>query len=378
MVFQEDVLKICHHFAGLSLADADVLRRAMSGKFRGKKEMQRIVDKFFINCREKGYPEQVINEVWRQIDSFAGYSFSKAHSASYAAESFQSLFLKTYYPLEFMVAVINNFGGFYRTWVYFNEARRCGANILLPCVNTGAYKTTIIGRDIYIGFIHISNLESAFASGIEAERRRNGLYAGLEDFIRRTNAKLEQVMLLIRIGAFRFTGLSKPVLFWDAHIHLGKKEPALSNTRLFQTPAKTYTLPALVHSAIEDAYDEIELLEFPVTLTFFDLLKTKFRGDTPAKGIINYVGKTIRMIGLLVTIKYVRTVRKEWMHFGTFIDCNGEFFDTVHFPPSLKESPFRGSGVYLMKGKVVEDFGFPSIEVERMAKLPIETDPRKE
>jgi hypothetical protein len=83
----------------------------MSGKYRSKAEFQRIVDKFFSNCAERGYPESVTKEVWRQVESFAGYSFSKAHSASFAVESFQSLYLKTYFPMEFMVAVINNFGG---------------------------------------------------------------------------------------------------------------------------------------------------------------------------------------------------------------------------------------------------------------------------
>jgi len=131
MVYQEDVLKVCHHFAGLDLGDADVLRRAMSGKYRSKDEFQRIVNKFFQNCQEKGYPEEVTREVWRQIESFAAYSFSKAHSASYAVESYQSLYLKAYFPKEFMVAVLNNFGGFYSAWVYINEARRWGAVILL-------------------------------------------------------------------------------------------------------------------------------------------------------------------------------------------------------------------------------------------------------
>jgi len=114
--------------------------------------LQRIVDRFFCNCRQKGYSEDVTKEVWRQIESFAGYSFSKAHSASYAVESFQSLYLKAHFPLEFMVAVINNFGGFYRTWVYVHEARRFGANIELPCVNKSKYNKTIYGTDIYIGF----------------------------------------------------------------------------------------------------------------------------------------------------------------------------------------------------------------------------------
>ncbi len=71
MVYQEDVLKVCHHFAGLDLSDADTLRRAMSGKYRSKQEMQRIVDKFFSNCREKGYSEENNKRVWRQIESFA-------------------------------------------------------------------------------------------------------------------------------------------------------------------------------------------------------------------------------------------------------------------------------------------------------------------
>ncbi len=129
MVYQEDVIKVAHHFAGLDLAGADVLRRAMSGKFRSKAEFQRIEDKYFSNCKGKGYSDEIAREVWRQIESFAGYSFSKAHSASYAVESFQSLFLKAHYPIEFMVAVINNFGGFYRTWVYFNETQRCGGQM---------------------------------------------------------------------------------------------------------------------------------------------------------------------------------------------------------------------------------------------------------
>jgi DNA polymerase III alpha subunit len=91
MVYQEDVLKICHHYADLDLADADVLRRAMSGKHRSKNEFQRIIEKFFENAKKLGRPENITKEVWRQIESFAGYSFSKAHSASFAVESFQSL-----------------------------------------------------------------------------------------------------------------------------------------------------------------------------------------------------------------------------------------------------------------------------------------------
>ncbi len=376
MVYQEDVIKVAHHFAGLDLAEADVLRRAMSGKFRSRIEFQRIEDKYFSNCKEKGYSDEIAREVWRQIESFAGYSFSKAHSASYAVESFQSLFLKAHFPLEFMVAVINNFGGFYRTWVYFNEAHRCGAHIELPCVNTSRNETRIIGKTIYMGFIHVQNLESSFVAEILNERNCNGPFLSLADFIQRTPATKEMLVILIRLGAFRFTGILKAQLLWEAHMLLNKTVPVARTRAMFEARPREFTLPKLDHSVLGDAWDEIELLGFPISMTTFELLQTPFRGEINAKDMMNHLGQKVRMLGRLVTIKYVRTVRKEIMHFGTFIDVQGEFFDTVHFPQSLKLYPFRGDGMYLILGKVVEEFGFPSIEVEKMAKMPFQANPK--
>jgi DNA-directed DNA polymerase III PolC len=375
MVYQEDVLKVCHHFAGLDLSDSDTLRRAMSGKYRSKQEMQRIIERFFSNCRERGYSDEVTKEVWRQIESFAGYSFSKAHSASYAVESFQSLYLKAHYPLEFMVAVINNFGGFYRTWVYVHEARRCGATIQLPCVNKSNYKTTIYGSDIYIGFIHIMSLEYNLAQSIEEIRNSEGLFSSLNDFVAKVNPGLEQVILLIRAGAFRFTGKSKAVLLWEAHMMINKTNH--ENTRpLFSSPVRNFSLPDLVQGKIEEAYDEIELFGFPVTMSWFDMLETSFRGEVSARRMQEYTGRKIRMLGHLVTVKYIKTIKNDWMNFGCFIDAEGNFFDTTHFAQSLNKWPFKGNGTYLILGKVVEEFGFPSLEVEKMAKLPVKPDVR--
>jgi DNA polymerase-3 subunit alpha len=375
MVYQEDVLKVCHHFAGLDLADADTLRRAMSGKHRSKQEMQRIVERFFSNCREKGYSDEVTKEVWRQIESFAGYSFSKAHSASYAVESFQSLYLKAHFPLEFMVAVINNFGGFYRTWVYVHEARRFGATIELPCVNKSNYTTTIYGTDIYIGFIHILSIEYSIAMSIEEIRHNEGPFTDMNDFVVKVNPGLEQLILLIRAGAFRFTGKKKSVLLWEAHMMINKNKT--EETRpLFSPPLREFSLPELIQGKIEDVYDEIELFGFPVTMSWFDMLETSFRGEVSASRMIEYTGKKIRMVGHLVTVKYIKTIKNDWMNFGCFIDYEGNFFDTTHFSQSLNKYPFKGSGTYLILGKVVEEFGFPSLEVEKMAKLPVRPDKR--
>jgi len=376
MVYQEDVIKVCHHFAGLDLADADVLRRAMSGKYRSRKEFDRIAQRFFDNCRDRGYSDELTQEVWRQISSFAGYSFSKAHSASFAVESFQSLYLKTYYPLEFMTAVINNFGGYYRTWVYFNEARRWGASIHLPCVNRSEYKTSISGKDIYVGFIHLQNLEQEAAWMIIDEREQGGDFKSLEDFLGRVPIGLEQVIILIRIDALRFTEKSKKALLWDAHLALGKQKKKDPMRELFPVQKRKFTLPELEQTALENTYDELEILGFSVTIPAFELLQTSFRGKIFARHMLDHLGKRVRMLGNLVTVKNVRTKRKQWMNFGTFVDAEGEFFDVVNFPDSLRRYPYKGRGIYLIYGEITEEFGFPGMTVEKMAKLPYKPDPR--
>ncbi len=374
MVYQEDVLKVGHHFGRLDLADADVLRRMMSGKGRNKKHLLEIEAKYYSNCKQFGYPDEVAKEVWRQIESFAGYSFSKAHSASFAVESFQSLYLKTYFPIEFMTAVINNFGGFYSTRVYVNEAKKAGATIHLPCVNNSNHYTVLKGIDLYLGFIHVKDLESAIAQLIPQERAANGDYVDLEDFIKRTHVLLEQMIILIRIGSFRFTGKNKKALLWEAHVLLNKNAKR-DMPVLFYSSTRKFALPTFRTDLLEDGYDELELLGFPVTISMFDLARTEYRGESNARDLITHLGKSIRMVGDFVTAKYVPTSRGN-MAFGSFLDTEGRFFDTTNFPQSFRQYQFKGRGVYLISGKVVEEFGFPSIVVDKMAKLPIKADPR--
>ena len=376
MVYQEDVIKVCHHFAGLDLADADVLRRAMSGKYRSSREFERIAQKFFSNCRDRGYSEELTREVWRQISSFAGYSFSKAHSASFAVESFQSLFLKTYYPLEFMVAVINNFGGFYRTWVYVNEARRWGAMIQLPCINQSDYKTTIHRTDIYLGFVHVQHLEYHVVEDILRKRNRGGVFQDLEDLVERVPMGHEQLVILIRINALRFTGKTKKELLWKAQLLLKNVKNREKNREIFQVRRREFVLPELEQTPLEDAYDEMELIGFPLTVSAFDMLETSFRGEIMASDMLNHISKKRRMVGNLVSVKNVRTVKREWMHFGAFLDANGQFFDVVNFPVSLKKYPYKGHGIYLLLGEITQENGHPGMIVEKMARLPFRPDPR--
>jgi DNA-directed DNA polymerase III PolC len=373
MVYQEDVIRVAHYFAGLTLTEADVLRRGMSGKYRSREEFQRVKDKFFENCAKIGYEQKVTDRVWFEIESFAGYSFAKGHSASYAVESFQSLFLKAHYPLEFMVGVINNFGGFYRTEFYVHEARMNGAEIEPPCVNQSNYLTTIYSKSIYIGFVHLKSLETRIGQQIPFECEKNGPYKSLDNFLRRIpGLGLEQLRILIRLGAFRFTGKTKQQLLWESMLYFSKaKTKPTTTVDLFDTEPKEYPLPELKRNKLEDAFDEIELLGFPLCNPF-DLLATKDFSDTVAKELPQKNGKQVRMVGYLVTTKDAYTMKThEHMGFGTFYDVHGEVFDTVHFPDSSRKFPFRGRGFYELKGKVTEDFGVYALDVHFMDKLPM-------
>ncbi|MGJ1242743.1 DNA polymerase III subunit alpha [Sphingobacterium siyangense] len=378
MVYQEDVMKIANAYGGLDMADADVLRRMMSGKYRSKNHLIEIEDKFFSNCKAKGYDEKTSREIWRQMESFAGYSFNKAHSASFAVESYQSLFLKTYYPLEFMVAVLNNYGGFYNRKVYVNEARISGGNICLPCVNQSVFNTSIQGKDIYLGFDCLLNLEGKLAHRIIEEREANGKYTSLENFVKRTQTGIEQIVILIRVGALRFTGTGKKQLLWAAHLMMSRHKPVTAGIALFETESRKPILPPLEEDILEDYYDEMELIGFCVTGTLFDLTKSDYRGDMAARELHLHEGKIVRVVGDFVCEKFVKTKRGDLMKFGTFLDAEGRFFDTVHFPQTLAKYPLRGAGIYLVEGKIVLEYGCPSIEVIRCAKMPLKPDPRSE
>lgn len=369
MVFQEDVIKIAHYFADLSLGEADILRRAMSGKYKNNNKFFMIKEKFLANCRKIGHPDELAHEVWRQMESFAGYSFNKAHSASFAVESYMSLYLKTYFPKEFMVAVINNFGGFYSRELYFLELLKTGGEIKAPCVNSSDMYTNIRGKEVYVGFIHIKRLQSKLAEVVLEERTANGPYLHLQDFIERTNAGLEQLNTLISIGAFRFTGKSKKHLLWEANFLQKKNQPELHVSKaLFEDEPIKFSLPQLTDSRLDDLYDQMEILGFTLSNPF-ELVE-----DDPDKYISSidlhlHLHKKVNCLVYFIAHKHVITKTNDAMYFGTFVDKNLDWIDTVHFPDVARKYPINSSGFYRITGKVVEDFGVNSIEVQTIFKV---------
>jgi DNA polymerase-3 subunit alpha len=376
MVYQEDVLKVAHMFADLTLEEADILRRGMSWKFRERNEFGKIKDRFFSNCIAKGHPQETIEKIWEQIMSFGNFAFAKGHSASYAVESFQALFLKAHFPLEYMVATVNNGGGFYSQELYLHEAKMHGATINLPCVNRSNGGATIYGKDIFIGLTMINGMDTDLLRQLVMERHQNGVFKDLRDVVKRVPISLEQLRILIRIGAFRFTGKDKKSLLWDAHFLLGHTKISKPEKKLFDPEVKEFKLPELWYHELESAYDEIELLGFLVTISPFELVDRTGLPTLTSAEMHQRANETVEIIGYRIHVRSTNTSDGKYMTFGNLIDLEGQWINSVQFPEVATRFPFRGPGIYKLRGKVTEEFGHISLEasyVERIPNLNIET-----
>ena len=377
MVYQEDVMKVANKFADLNLGEADVLRRGMSGKYRSLSEFKEVEDKFITNCRKKGYKDELTFEVWNQIKSFAGYAFAKGHSASYAVESYQSLFLKCYYPIEFMVAVLNNGGGFYSAEHYIHEAKMCGAIIELPCINKSDHANIVKGKTIYLGFGYLKSLEQLVIQRILTERQLFGVFKSLDDFMDRVSISIEQLTILIRIDAFRFVLKPKTSLLWQATFKLNatSSQQMDQQVKLFSLQQTNYEIPKLNSHWLENVYDEMELLGFTIH-DYFSLVTDSFCRHIKAKEMNQFTDKNVLLYGKLVTTRYNKTSQGKLMRLSTFIDVNGNYFDVVHFTNVVHLYPINGMGVYACYGKITNRFGFCSMNVIQSKKMSIAGDPR--
>ncbi len=376
MVYQEDVIKVAHYLAGLSLAEADVLRRGMSGKFRSRSEFLRVQESFMASCLQRGHAPEFASSIWKQIESFAGYAFSKGHSASYAVESYQSLYLKAHYPLAYLTACINNFGGYYRTEIYVHEARRFGAQVEAPCINEGAYSCVLKEKRLILGFNLVAGLEIQISDKISAARNINGNFIDFEDLLKRVAIPLEQLSILIRVDALRCFKQPRKALLWQAHFYHHKQRYINAKQELFEVKQKKQHLPELEEHPLEITFEQFELLGFPLCDPFSLLAQPLPSSLISADDFPKYTHQHIHTFGYLVSIKQTKTSKGDTMCFGTFLDPSGDFLDTVHFPQITARYPFCGKGVYRITGKITEEFSYFTLEVATLEKLAFAEDVR--
>ena len=217
IVYQEQVMQIVRDLAGYSLGRSDLLRRAMSKKKAAVMEKER---KIFIygdeetgvpGCIKNGIDEQTANKIYDEMIDFAKYAFNKSHAAAYAVVSYQTAYLKYYYPVEFMAALMTSVIDFpNKVAEYILVCRQMGIKILPPDINKGEANFSVDGGDIRYGLAAIKSIGRPVIKAIVEDREELGLFQNLEDFITRLSAKnilnKRTIENLIKAGALDTLG----------------------------------------------------------------------------------------------------------------------------------------------------------------------------
>lgn len=353
MTYQEDVSKVAMALADFSVEDADQLRKIISKKHKHK-QLRDYYQQFCRGAEKNGASPETIDKLWRMIMSFAGYSFCKPHSASYAQVSFKSAYLRTHYPAEFIAAVISNQGGFYSTFAYLSEARRMGLAILLPDINESDWVYRGEGERLRMGLMQVKTIPKELCMKIVDERTKVGPYRSFQDFLGRVKPETKHARALVRAGCCDSIAgeLTRPALLW--RLYAGNDFPSSS----LPVPDD--------YSASQKRIHEIESFGFlaschPLTLYRKQIERLQ---PVPASHMHRFVGRRITMVGLLITEKGAETKHGQAMEFITLEDVTA-LYDATLFPDVYRRcchllSPNRP---YVIHGLVEESFGVATLTI---------------
>jgi DNA polymerase III alpha subunit len=392
MVYQEDVVNVCSAFAGMPLATADGLRKALSKK-RPAKALAAYAEEFFAGALALGRSLETAKEVWHMVMSFAGYSFCKGHSCSYIQVAQQSGYLRAHYPAEFFAAVLANGGGFYAPFAYVAEARRAGITVLPPDVNASGFRTTGRGGEIRIGLQFVKGLSAGAAEGILEGRKdaktqggRNGAktqrrkeetpYQSITDLRERARLKPDDLRLLIKVGACDSIsgGLSRPQMLWHLDATTQRRNDPTEVVGEDFASLRPCAVPPPLPEYTPDRRrrEEYALLTFatdchPMELRQDDLRRFRL---VPSTRLAEHVGRHVLAAGMLTTAKPVHTAKDEPMQFATFDDGHG-LIETVLFPDvhRARGHVLFDQGPFIFRGKVEEEFGALSVTVTHLDRL---------
>jgi DNA polymerase-3 subunit alpha len=214
IVYQEQVMQIANRLAGYSLGEADLLRRAMGKKIASEMAAQR--ERFVTGANQRGYPPKKIEKIFDLMAQFAGYGFNKSHSAAYALLAYQTAYLKTRYPVEFMAALLTSVTGSTDDVVkYINECREMGIAVEAPDINVSDANFTPHGSAIRFGLAAVKNVGHNAIESIVAGRKELGRYSSIYEFCEKVDLRLLNKRVLeslIKSGAMDGLGRRAQVM----------------------------------------------------------------------------------------------------------------------------------------------------------------------
>jgi len=371
MVYEEQVSRVARDISGFGYWESDYLRKVISKPsliFKVPKWKR----KFITEAIKRGYSRELTTKLWNMIESFSGYSFCKPHSASYAMLSFTCAYLKAHFPAEFLASVITNQGGFYSTYAYVSEARRCGIQILTPDINLG--DTGYKGRKnkIRMGFMAIKGLQEKAAEKI-LEARESGAFQSLEDFFFRVDIDFADAMALTKAGCF--AELEPELTYQEIALRVAcayLSDEKTGDEGRQKTDERGYpNFPQNQLSPEEKLKMELESFGFPVSQHPLQKFLSILDGHVKkARNIPKYEGKTINLAGVLITRKLTSTRKQEPMEFVTFED-ETDIYECVMFPNSFREYAdlLNWETLFIVRGKVESSFGVYTITIEKLFSL---------
>jgi DNA-directed DNA polymerase III PolC len=381
LVYQEDVVQCAMALAGFSWGEADSLRKVISKKSREQLRDYRV--RFERGCAANSISAEVVEKIWDMFTSFAGYSFCKPHSASYALVSYKSAYLKAHHPAEFMAAVISNGGGYYSAFAYISESRRMGIEVLGPDINESSLSHTGCGKTMRVGFQQLQGMRKSGLEALIGERERRGHFSSIEELLERVRGELSgaEALILAKSGALdSISGtLNRPQTLWLIEAWFNRvNAPLVCQPSLFRP--RSIKIPGLPDfpPGTRPAH-EAETLGFPLSVHPLELAEPYWRRlgrpTVPASRMAEYIGRKIRMKGWPVTRKEVMTKEGEEMEFFTFEDETG-IFETVFFPQPFKRfcQELDMSHAYLLYGLVESEFGVASLSVDHAQRVAIGLD----
>jgi DNA polymerase III alpha subunit len=373
LLYEEDVMACAAALTGGTLADGDLLRRAI--KKSGKEERARLKAEFVRRARASGVRGRDAEAVWTHLEKFAEYGFCRAHAAGYGVLAWRSALLKARYPAAYACAVMNNHAGMYPARVHLEEAKRMGVRVRPPCVNASADGFSLdADGSLRVGLARVHGLAERTRERIFEARDRKP-FASLAGFLRRVPAAFREVEALVLGGAFDFTGRTRPELLYRLRVlfECEREEGRRRHGALFGEdlcPGAGLRLPQYDPWTLLRREGEVLGLfagDHPMAVLRPDLPP----GTVPAARLPDHAGKRVAVAGILSARRGTRTARtKEKMAFVTLEDESG-LVECTLFPRAYRRwgGRFRSAGPFLASGRVEDRFGSCTLSADAVRPL---------
>jgi len=384
-IYQEQVMQISQLVGKLTLAEADLVRRA-SAKFSGRSDRERLQGKFLKAAGMMGLTAQQRQETWLMVEKFAGFGFCKAHAATYADISYRMAYLKTHHTAEFLAAMCSAGAGFYHVSAYVEEAKRWGIAVRLPSVNRSWMEYTAEteasgasfaaqdkpfeapldagdkpfvpqdkhGKALRVGLMQVKGLRVETILSILREREAHGLFRSLEDFLARVPAEQDEMEALIKCGAFdEVCGMTRPAMLWQWNLLQARGQHEQARLRgvgagvsadallLFNDLRRDDSVRLALREIHTADYTreqklryEREILEVCVSGHPLDFLPRN--GEAWSDELPHLCGKRVTLCGWVVTYRHVGTKNYRNMMFVTLEDQRG-IYEVILFPEAYEK-----------------------------------------